>query len=337
MMSTIGTLICGSSSRGSETSGDRAGDQRREQQQRRQRRIDEGAGENAGKAELHGVDDLVAVLEAGEDFDARAPSSSSASPGCTTTSSPSFELDVVHAGAAIDEGRAGSTIALRLPVVDIDAGALADEIIAEPGDLDVGDHPSALDLRIDDAHPALARRAPPSAESARADLHACRPRAGTARGARAVAGAGCTGPRRASRSSRRAGRPRPTETGTLSTRPAPGASTAPSLACCAMTLAVRPHRRRGCVRRRRDWSWPDRPGSACRRRASAVRRRGRSRSWPDRAATAARRCANRAPASASASFSSATCGDLRRRRSTSSPSLIDSEAIVPPMRARATS
>jgi hypothetical protein len=38
-MSTIGTLICGSSSRGS------AGDDGRQQQERRQRRIDEGAGQ----------------------------------------------------------------------------------------------------------------------------------------------------------------------------------------------------------------------------------------------------------------------------------------------------
>ncbi len=40
--------------------------------------------------------------------------------------------------------------------IDVDARALADEIVAEPFDVDVGDHAPALDFGIDDAHAALA-------------------------------------------------------------------------------------------------------------------------------------------------------------------------------------
>ena len=103
MMSTIGTLICGSSSRGSETSGERARDERGEQEKRGQRRIDEGAGEETRKAELHGDDQLVAV-PAGRPESRH--STSRAAPSWTTTSAAVGELDVVDAGAAVDARRA---------------------------------------------------------------------------------------------------------------------------------------------------------------------------------------------------------------------------------------
>ncbi len=62
------------------------------------------------------------------------------------------------------------TIARRAPVFDVDARALADEIVAEPFDVDVGDHASALDFGIDDAHAALALvLVGPFAEAARSD------------------------------------------------------------------------------------------------------------------------------------------------------------------------
>ena len=64
------------------------------------------------------------------------------------------------------------TIAGRLPVRDIDARALADEIVAEAGDLDVRDDAAALDFRIDEADPSLAALlGAVILQAARADLH----------------------------------------------------------------------------------------------------------------------------------------------------------------------
>ena len=130
---------------------------------------------------------------------------------------------------------------------------------------------------------------------------------------------------------------RPTETGTLSTRPAAGASTAPSVACCAITSRSPFMAVEVALGDVEDWSWPDRAcvcvddaapcefGDAVeiglglialrlqRGDARIERLHLQARAWR-------RRPARR-----------------RRRPSTSSPSLIDSAAIVPPMRARATS
>ena len=55
MMSTIGTLICGSSSRGRRDERQRAHDECGQEEERRQRRVDESARQNARKAELHGA------------------------------------------------------------------------------------------------------------------------------------------------------------------------------------------------------------------------------------------------------------------------------------------
>ena len=67
---------------------DHAGDERREQQERRQRRIDEGAGENPGDAELHGVTTSSPSLRPARiSTDPASPE-----PSWTTTSAPSFSL-----------------------------------------------------------------------------------------------------------------------------------------------------------------------------------------------------------------------------------------------------
>ena len=75
-------------------------------------------------------------------------------------------------------------IVRRCAGVDIDARALADEIVAEARDLDVGDDAAALDLGIDDAHapfacvgralPSVKPRAPISTVSPARMKCACR-------------------------------------------------------------------------------------------------------------------------------------------------------------------
>ena len=64
------------------------------------------------------------------------------------------------------------TIAWRAARIDIGPRALADEIIAQPGNVDVGDHAAALDFRIDDAHaPCAHRSSPPIRKPACADAN----------------------------------------------------------------------------------------------------------------------------------------------------------------------
>ncbi len=72
--------------------GDQAGHQRRDQQQRRQRRANECAGEIARQAEFHGVTILSPSTRPERISMVLTPLSSWASPGCTTTSSPSASL-----------------------------------------------------------------------------------------------------------------------------------------------------------------------------------------------------------------------------------------------------
>ena len=80
------------------------------------------------------------------------------------------ELHIVDARPPVDIARRHDDRAAQAGV-DVDARAFADEIVAEPFDLDVGDHPAAADLRIDDAHAARALLPLLVFKPARADQH----------------------------------------------------------------------------------------------------------------------------------------------------------------------
>ena len=60
-----------------------------------------------------------------------------------------LELDVAHAEPAIDVVRRNDQCVARSGR-DVDPRALADEIVAEPFDLDVGDDAALVDLGIDE-------------------------------------------------------------------------------------------------------------------------------------------------------------------------------------------
>ena len=130
MMSTIGTLICGSSSRGSET------------------RASAPAASAASSSSGVSGELMNARVSAPERprfmarparrrrrgrRESRSPSSRR-SPGWTTISAPSASLDVVDAGAAEDEAGGHDDDAPRAGR-HTDQRAFADEIVAEPVDL----------------------------------------------------------------------------------------------------------------------------------------------------------------------------------------------------------
>ena len=143
-MSTIGTLICGSSSRGMVMDGEDADQDRGKQEQRRQRRVYRRLGQASRKAELHWPaprTSAVARRDAREDLHlCRPPSTARSAPDGGDCAIGAAHVDIVDAEARGDilGGHQQRPVATGL---DFGSDAPADQAAIEPRTCRIGARP----------------------------------------------------------------------------------------------------------------------------------------------------------------------------------------------------